>query len=53
MAGQICINDCDGGEESGGEEPLFLARQFEKSETEFMPYKKIGAVTVSKAGLRP
>ena len=34
MAGQSCINDCDGGEESGGEEPLFLARQFEKSETE-------------------
>ena len=34
MAGQICINDCDGGEESDYVEHLFLARQLEKSETE-------------------
>ena len=34
MAGQSCINDCDGGEESDNVEPLFLAHQLEKSETE-------------------
>ena len=34
MAGQICNNDCDGGEESDYVEPLFLARQLEKSEAE-------------------
>ena len=35
MAGQSCINDCDGGEESDYVEPLFLAPQLEKSETDF------------------
>ena len=35
MAGQLCTNDCDGGEESDYVEPLFLARQLEKSKTDF------------------
>ena len=35
MAGQSCINDCDGGEESDYVEPLFLASQLEKSEFNF------------------